>query len=128
MLLVFVAVALFLQCANVYVMYFTEYRYVLGQRMHARLRALSVQEDVEAPAGVVERSQTLFAWWCLRPLPGYVQELSDLAIRPWNMFWHEISYLVFGTMFLGAALIFGLGLRHYDRFILADWPGVVFFT
>ena len=128
MLLVFVAVALFLQCANVYVMYCAEYRYVLESRMQARLYALSVQEDVEAPAGVVERSQTLFARWCFRPVPGYVRELLDRAIRSWEMFWHEISYLLFGTMFLGAALIFGLGLRHYDSFILADLPGVVFFT
>jgi hypothetical protein len=122
-----VAVAVFFQCANVYVMYFIENMRVGIPAIEARLPSTRVV-DVETGEEVEARWLTRLrcACWPLIRFNRFVDENVAFG-RVWERFCMSLSFMLFGTMMVGAALLFGLGMKHYSATGRVDAFGVVFY-
>ena len=81
---ILIAIAIFLQCANVYVMYFAE----TGPRIVPHIRSRMTPDEEEQTFEYVV-TRTCFA----------------------------LSYLILGSMFVGAVALFCFGMRYYNATI-----------
>ena len=113
---ILIAIATFLQCANVYVMYVAE----RGPRIIPHIRSRMTPDEEE------QREEA-------QPVPCWLRMAR--ALNNWgNTIFHSIesnqtfeyvvtrtcfslSYLILGSMFVGAVALFCFGMRYYNATI-----------
>jgi hypothetical protein len=113
MWVIIIALAVLLQCANVYVMCFAEHMHTIGPLIESRMRQ-RIAVDVEAQEQHVPTWRNTITRCLLMPPPAFVLTVSEYLDRPCTVICNTLSSMMCGLMLLSSVPLFYLGMQHYS--------------
>ena len=116
---ILIAIAIFVQCANVYVMYFAETGPRIIPHIQSRLTPSEEEhrEESEAPEHISCWLRIVRALNACGDTVFHSIENNQTVEFIITRTCLSLSYLILGSMFVGAVALFCLGMRYYNASI-----------